>query len=192
MVRKTARVIMADDENDLPDDFRAPPPGADPLISSAQEAADLPLPPKPQPPEEPDLSSLPIASTESITQLDGPHDIREGVIMPPGRGVTLSYESRIRIVDAWQYPGNVVNAPEWIDRDWIGFADWDPLRDIPAGPALRIPDDPDNPATSYTVCRVGDYVAKQEILLTTNLPGEMRIEVWPKEQFQRLFIPNSA
>jgi hypothetical protein len=184
MVRKTARVIMADDENDLPDDFRVPPPGADPLISSAQETVDNPLPSQPDLPEEPDLAPLPLSSTEPL------QSPRDGEILPPGRGVTLSYESRIRIVDAWQYPGNVISAPGWIDRDWIGFADWDPVRDIPAGPALRIPDDPENPATSYTICRVGDYVARQEILLTTSLPGEMRIEVWPKEQFQRLFIPN--
>lgn len=184
MSRKTARVIMADDENDLPDDFRVPPPGADPLIAGAQEAVDNPLP-TPLPPEEPDLASLPLSQPQPSSTP------REGEIMPPGRGVTLSYESRIRIVDAWQYPGNVISAPAWIDRDWIGYAEWDPVRDIPAGPALRIPDDPENPV-NHVICRVGDYVARQEILLATNLPGEIRIEVWPKDQFQRLFIPAAA
>jgi hypothetical protein len=46
----------------------------------------------------------------------------------------VSYESRIRILEAFRYPGSFRNAPDWIDRNWLGHGDWDPLRQIEPGP----------------------------------------------------------
>lgn len=113
-----------------------------------------------------------------------------GEIMPPPKlhephqnGV--KYESRISIVEAYQYPGNLSQAPDWIDKNWIGYADFDEFRKIEPGPCLRVPD-----ATgAYIVCRPGDYVARQEVKFTHDLPGEIKIEVWEQQHFQKLFIP---
>jgi len=97
----------------------------------------------------------------------------------------LRYEARITIVDAYQYSGSVGDAPVWVDRNWVAYADHDPMRNIEPGPALRVPtyrgDD--------VYCRIGDYVARQEVKLLADQPGEIKIEVWTKEQFERLFIP---
>jgi hypothetical protein len=103
---------------------------------------------------------------------------------PPG---AVRYESRIRVVEAWRYPGNLTGAPAWIDRNWIGFADFDDLRKLEPGPCLRVPIHGDPYA--HVVCRVGDYMARQEVKLVPDLPGEIQVQVWEAEQFQRLFIP---
>jgi len=96
------------------------------------------------------------------------------------------YESRIVIVDAWQYPGHLKDAPDWVDRNWAAYFDsWDPIRKLEPGPALRVP----SSLGQERICRAGDYVAQQEVRLATGVPPEIRLEVWEKEQFQRLFIP---
>ena len=117
-------------------------------------------------------------------------------IIPPARHdpapqpepIGIIYESRIRVLDAWQYQGSVpASAPEWIDRNWIGWADTDGLRGLPAGPCLRVP----LVTGDLGVCRIGDYVARQEVLMMPDFPGDVRIEVWPQQQFEKLFIPTS-
>lgn len=96
------------------------------------------------------------------------------------------YESRIRVLDAWQYHGNVPHdAPGWIDRNWIGWADVDTVRNVEAGPCLRVP----LLTGDIAVCRVGDYVARQEVLMLAEFPGDIRLEVWPQAQFEKLFLP---
>jgi hypothetical protein len=100
------------------------------------------------------------------------------------RGTGLRYESRIEILDAFQYPGNVATAPVWVDRNWIGFADPDDLRGMPASPCLRVP----TFRGDIVVCRPGDYVCRQSVKLIEG-QQEIRLEVWPREQFERLFLP---
>jgi hypothetical protein len=113
--------------------------------------------------------------------------VLEGVIESPPAAGHVRYESRITIVDAFQYPGSFAGAPDWIDRNWLGFADDDPLRGIPAGPCLRVPSPAD--PNEVVLARVGDYVARQSVLLAEGQMPELRIEVWSREQFQKLFIP---
>lgn len=108
----------------------------------------------------------------------------EGEILPTSR----RYESRITIIDAYQYPGNVAAAPQWVDRNWVAWADEDMLRQIPAGPALRVPTYYAS-SGEHVICRVGDYVARQEVRLLAGEPGEIKLEVWAKEQFERIFLP---
>lgn len=108
----------------------------------------------------------------------------EGEVMPPPEGAT--YESRIRILDAWQYPGNVATAPDYVDRNWIGFADPDELRHMPASPCLRVPLSGTN---IVTICRPGDFVVRQETMMAPGIPSDIKVEVWERDQFQRLFIP---
>jgi hypothetical protein len=106
-------------------------------------------------------------------------------IIPPNAH-SVRYEARISIVDAYQYPGNLKDAPGWVDRNWAAYADnFDPLRQLEPGPALRVP----TYRGDTVLCRVGDYVARQEVKLTADQPGEIKIEVWEKEQFQRIFMP---
>ena len=109
----------------------------------------------------------------------------------------VRYESRIAIVDAWRYPGALATAPAWVDRNWVGYADHDPVRGIEPGPCLRVPSHAD-PA-QVVLARVGDYVCRESVTLdppgSAGSPGsgprlpEIRIAVWPSDQFERLFMP---
>jgi hypothetical protein len=83
-------------------------------------------------------------------------------------------------MDAWQYAGTLADAPYFVDRNWAGFDD---------GPALRVPHYA-RPDGEPVICRVGDYVVRQEVTLAEGLPSSERVEVWPKEEFERLFIPS--
>jgi len=109
----------------------------------------------------------------------------EGEIIPTQK----RYESRITIVDAWQYPGTLSQAPDWIDRNWAAWADYDQIRGMEPGPALRVPTHGEG--YRETLCRVGDFVARQEVKLLADIPGEIKLEVWEKEQFERLFMPST-
>lgn len=110
-----------------------------------------------------------------------------GDIMPPSRaGGDVRYESRIRVLDAWQYTGSVTTAPAYVDRNWIGWGDHDPIRRIEPGPCLRVPIAPDNP--NVVLARIGDYVVHQEIIGDDGDIDE-RVEVWERNQFEKLFLP---
>lgn len=106
-------------------------------------------------------------------------------VIAPGE---LRYESRIRVLEAYKYPGNLVTAPAWIDRNWVGYGDWDPVRNIPAGPVLRVPTD----HGVDVLARPGDYVVKQAVVLDGAKPPVIKIEVWAKEQFEKLFVSEVA
>lgn len=97
------------------------------------------------------------------------------------------YEARIQIVEAWVYPGTLVNAPAWVDRNWAGYGDDDHVRGIPAGPCLRVPNAADPHHELVVLARVGDIVARQAVTLA---PGnvELRTEVWARDHFERMFV----
>ena len=109
--------------------------------------------------------------------------IQDGEIVPPGK---VRYESRISINDAFQYRGTLTGAPDWIDRNWAGFGEYDPIRQNGEGPCLRVPSSA-NPG-EVVLCRVGDYVCRQSVLLDNGRPPQIRTEVWAAEQFERLFV----
>ncbi len=109
--------------------------------------------------------------------------IQDGEIVPPGK---VRYESRINIVDAFQYKGTLTGAPDWIDRNWAGFGEYDPIRGIDEGPCLRVPSQA-NPG-EVVLARIGDYVCRQSVLLDNGRPPQVRTEVWASEQFERLFV----
>lgn len=114
----------------------------------------------------------------------GPPTSLPGYIAPSDN---VSYESRIRILEAFRYPGSFRNAPDWIDRNWLGHGDWDPLRQIEPGPALRVPLD-----SGVVLARIGDYVVKQAVAIAPGVPDEVKLEVWPAETFQKLFLPTRS
>jgi hypothetical protein len=113
----------------------------------------------------------------------GPPTSLPGYIAPTDN---VTYESRIRILEAFRYPGSFRNAPDWIDRNWLGHGDWDPLRQIEPGPALRVPVD-----SGVVLARIGDYVVKQAVAIAPGVPDEVKLEVWPAETFQKLFLPKA-
>jgi hypothetical protein len=120
----------------------------------------------------------------------GSGPILEGEIIASSKpGGAVRYESRIRILDAWQYRGAVATAPAYVDRNWIGYAsDYDALRQIDPGPCLRVPLTSDPQERVVTICRVGDYVVHEEIVGDDGRLSE-KIEVWEQGQFQKLFLP---
>ena len=97
----------------------------------------------------------------------------------------VRYEGRIKIVDAWQYNGNLKAAPDYVDRNWVAWGDWDPVREIEPGPALRVP----SADGGAVMCRPGDYVVTQEVRLVADSPGDLKVEVWSRDQFEKLFLP---
>jgi hypothetical protein len=167
---------------------RQPKPNENPQTEPPHRQPDAPEPadpanpnPGPAPSPEPYPTDIPTEPTEPA----GPADpSNHPAAVSPAH--PLTYESRITIVDAWQYPGTLVNAPAWVDRNWAAYAaDFDPDRMLEPGPALRVP----SHIGQERVCRVGDYVARQEVRLVADAPGEIRLEVWEKQQFERLFLP---
>ena len=97
------------------------------------------------------------------------------------------YRQRIRVLEAFQYRGQLRDAPAWVDRNWAAWAEMDPLRNIDAGPAVRVP----LSGGMNAMARVGDYIVQQEVKVTDQLT-DIRVEVWPQEQFEKFFIPERS
>lgn len=173
------KIIVADTEEELEDK----------TILAQRPGQPDPDDPGEQPPPEPVTPPVPDEDPEKVENGDDDEDDEEIPADPPHTATTPSqihYESRITIVDAWQYPGNVRHAPDWIDRNWIGYiSDYDDERKIEPGPCLRVP----LPSGVTAIVRIGDFVATQQVRLTASLV-DTRIEVWHKDQFERLFIPS--
>lgn len=105
---------------------------------------------------------------------------------PIAPGAAVRYQSRIHIVDAWQYAGSLGVAPAFVDRNWASWGEYDEHRKLPPGPALRVP----TPGpVAEKMCRVGDYVVKQSVTLAHGVPPEEHIDVWTREAFEQLFLP---
>jgi len=111
-----------------------------------------------------------------------------GMTPAPSKAVGVHYRSRISVVDAWRYDGALAQAPSWVDRNWIGYSTDDELRGIPAGPCLRVPG-PCGLDDGIRICRVGDYVVRQQVTLLEGLESPVLVEVWPKHEFEKLFLP---
>ena len=45
------------------------------------------------------------------------------------------------------------------------------------------------PADGFKFCRIGDYVVRQNVTLVDGLEPEESLDVWPKDDFERLFLP---
>lgn len=170
--------------NDPPRD-PVPIPDPDP---DQEDEPDLPDEDDPDVPDEDEPTDETDAEVDELLARDDSFHFAEPPTHPApaaARG-TVRYEARIQILDAWQYPGGLKDAPDWIDRNWVAYAaDEDSLRNIPAGPCLRVP----LASGEVAICRIGDFVAMQEIRLVADQPGDVRVEVWPQEQFFKLFMP---
>ena len=111
-----------------------------------------------------------------------PGGVNAGLVPP---GAPIRYESRIRVLEAFQYRGSLQGAPAWVDRSWAGYGDWDPLRNIAAGPALRVP----SPHGDVVLARPGDYVVRQSVTIAHHVEPDIQVEVWAREAFERTFLP---
>ena len=161
----------------------------DDVVPKVEGGALVPPPDSVVLPENPPDPPLPIGdSVETDPGLSGgAPSVIDGLnarAASPDRGNHVHYESRISIVDAWQYPGSLRDAPDWVDKNWAAYGDYDPIREIEAGPALRVP----LPSGVTALVRIGDYVARQEVKITRDI-ADVRLEVWAQEQFEKLFYP---
>jgi hypothetical protein len=177
------KIVVADSLEELEDKTllaqRPGEPGPDDP-GEAPPTEPAPAEPAPTEPEEAPGEESPEDDDE-----DGDEDENAPVRPADPPGAFLRYESRITILDAWQYPGSLARAPGWVDRNWAGYADPDPLRKIDAGPCLRVP----NSNGEIAFVRIGDYVARQEVRLTDVLT-DVRIEAWQRQHFEKLFLPS--
>lgn len=165
------------DDAELPGFSVSDEPFSDPAVPSAIEkpsqlTAGLPL----------DGDILPPVPRPGTNSGGAKHITRDG------QSNTIRYEGRIQILDAFQYAGSLEKAPPWVDRNWLGWGDHDPLRGISAGPCLNVP----LVSGAVAKCRVGDYVVKQSVAFMPGMPGEERVEVWPKDDFTKNFMPVAA
>lgn len=94
---------------------------------------------------------------------------------------TAEYAVRIQPLAVFRYPGYIAaNAPAWIDRNWIGYAGLDEVRNLPAGPALNIP--------GCIECRVGSFVVMERVTVDEGLTND-RLTVYEPDVFFNWFAP---
>lgn len=133
-----------------------------------------------------DPPSLSASAPYADAQRDAIPAQSEPQFFPPGVDPgQIRYESRITILEAFQYLGRLDHAPDYIDRSWLAWGDYDPLRGIEAGPALRVP----LPYGTFALCRVGDYVCRQAMRFADR-PDDVRVEVWARADFEKNFLPS--
>ena len=82
------------------------------------------------------------------------------------------------VLDAYQFTGRIHDAPEWVDRNWIGQND---KAKEETGTPLVV----DVPGIG--VCRVGDYIVLQDVLQEDH-SRQSRVEIYKRDDFERLFI----
>lgn len=189
-----AEPTPAEPPNEPPNEETPPPaPKEEPDLTDPEGENNGGAPQPTAPPRNRDPSRSrkpPISRSADNPAIVDPQTLDGEIITPSGAVYTPVYESRITILAAWQYPGNVNAAPAWIDRNWIGYeTNYDPVRNLEGGPVLRIPSH--NDPSSTTSARVGDYVVQQEMKVAPTLT-DIRVEVWRKEDFEKFFIPASA
>lgn len=120
------------------------------------------------------------------TQRDPEASVKPPPSLLPHHGIAR-YESRIRVVEAWQYHGRLVEAPSWIDKSWAAWGEYDEERKMDPGPALRVRTDG---RIAEKMARVGDYVVKQEVTLVLGVEPDVQIDVWRKDEFEKFFLPS--
>jgi hypothetical protein len=176
-----------------PDEPDEDDPNPDDVDGDEEDAENTPVPDAPATEQPANPPQSPAGSTAPT-----PPRLGSGYSAPvsaSSASPTVTYRSRISVVEAWRYPGQLANAPDFIDRGWTAWADTD-LYGSPAGPALKVPvtrslSGP-TPPDNYKMARVGDYVVRQMVTLVDGLDAEESLDVWPKEAFERLFMPISS
>jgi hypothetical protein len=182
----------------ISDDPFALPPGFKPMPAAGPDAADYAFSAS---------DFLPPPDARNIAQSND--DDRSAIMPPPAAEVEeieftlpddpsrIRWTSRISILEAYQYNGSFKNAPPWIQRTWLAYGDADLLRQIPPGPCLRVPlptaahGGYPNDDGGYVLCRIGDFVCRQQMDFEDGRAPHIRTEVWAKEQFLKNFMPEA-
>jgi len=170
------------------DDPRKQLPEEPEIDDEPDEEENAPSPPDPERPEDkPAPAGADVAPPMLGNEYSAPVST-DLPLHPP----TVTYRSRISVVEAWRYPGQLAQAPPFIDRAWTAWAEAD-LYGRSAGPALRVPVTRSLsgpvPPDGTKLCRIGDYVVRQMVTLVDGLEPEEALDVWPKDDFERLFMP---
>lgn len=173
-------------EDDPEEDDEGNPIPADPLEPASEPPSHPAAERSPSPPTAVTTpnTGVPLATAGTPNTGSRASRLVDGEVLHPQ---TVRYEARIQILEAWQYLNSLTNAPDWVDRNWIGYAEADEANKLPAGPAIRVPT-----AAGIVLARRGDFICKQEVRITAEIAGEIRIEVWQREVFERLFLPIHA
>lgn len=106
-----------------------------------------------------------------------------------GRDHIVRYAARIEILQAYQFDARLHDAPEWIDRNWLAWADRDGNHE--AGPALDVLDG----TRSVGTARKGDWVVRQTTTMDDkNSPTGLstihdHLAVISEHEFSRLYLP---
>lgn len=167
--------IIVTDENELP-------PGWEDV---AESTLDEIIPSSGQVPEMPSSSYSTFVNTKAHEQAKLYENwLPPQSALPPLKKVR--YEGRVRVIEAWRFDGVIHNAPEYVDRNWLAYGGYDDERKIQPGPMIQMPMDPQG--RTHKDCRIGDYIVRQEIKLNLDRPPEEKIEVWPRDEFERVFI----
>jgi hypothetical protein len=174
-----------------PEDPSVEPPEEEPVIDpdiDGDDGEEENTPPPDQPGEPPAAKAAGAAVTPPRLGSSYSAPVDQAPLHPP----TVTYRSRIAVVEAWRYPGQLAEAPTFIDRAWTAWAEAD-LYGATAGPALRVPVTRSLsgpvPLDGFKLCRIGDYVVRQMVTLVDGFEPEEALDVWPKDDFERLFMP---
>jgi len=171
----------------ISDDPFALPPGFKPMASAGPDAQSYAFTAEDFVPP-PDAN---LAQSQEDTDRSAIMPRPEPEFIPPDDPSRTRWTSRISILEAYQYNGSFKDAPHWVNRTWLAYGDADILRGIPAGPCLRVP----LPAAVNTgdegavLCRVGDFICRQQMDFEDGRAPHIRTEVWARDQFLKNFMP---
>jgi len=171
----------------ISDDPFALPPGFKPMASAGPDAQSYAFTAEDFVPP-PDAN---LAQSQEDNDISAIMPRPEPEFIPPDDPTRTRWTSRISILEAYQYNGSFKDAPHWVNRTWLAYGDADILRGIPAGPCLRVP----LPSAVNTgeegavLCRVGDFICRQQMDFEDGRAPHIRTEVWAKDQFLKNFMP---
>jgi hypothetical protein len=178
------------DDPDIPEEFNIPvhvaPPIEPQMPPEAQRESWRP----------PDTGQVPRSYSDFMNQKAASQS-PSGNFLPPVSslppGTRIRYEGRVRIIEAWCFNGRIQEAPPFVDRNWLAYGSHDDERGIPEGPMIQMPNwvhrDGRSTQLPDKICRIGDYVVKQEVLLDAGRESHVKVEVWQRDEFEKVFIP---
>ena len=182
MPRAQRKILVADTAEDLEEQLRriAVAGASQPPKKPGEEDDDDPVPAPDDEPDEDgdgdDDDTIPVPPAEAPAEPAQTHAVPQ----------VQRYESRIHIVEAWQYPGSLKNHPDFVDPSWTAWAEYDETTKQESGPALRVPT---GRLAQDKLARKGDYVVRQLVTIDPTITPEVSVDVWAARDFERLFIP---
>ena len=142
----------------------------------------------PAPQREPPLLNQPASASPPvprIPQRDTGHERHDHphAAVPPKEGQpgSFTWKQRVLVNEAYQFNGRVQEAPPWVDKNWLGHDD--AAKDATGSPIVLV-------IPGIGTCRRGDYIVQQSVLDDDNM-WQDRIEIYKREDFERMFVRTS-